>query len=84
MLSSVSTCHRRFQQWHGAAFKSNLQILAADLVQRGGREASIDASFSGPKRALDLVKRSAARGSSWQFTGRHGSCLRACGQRFTT
>jgi len=36
----------------GGRFKVILQILAADLGQRGGSEASTDASFSGPKKGL--------------------------------
>jgi len=67
------TCHRRFQQWQrDGRFEVILQTLAADLVQRGRidlSEGSIDASFSGAKKgALELVKRSAAKGArSWQL-----------------
>jgi|SRR6266481_551633 len=66
------TCHRRFQQWQrDGRFEVILQSLAKDLVDRGGldlSEGSIDASFSGAKKgALELVKRSAAKGArSWQ------------------
>ncbi len=51
------TCHRRFQQWVKAGFfRHIIEVLAADLQERGGidlREAFIDGSFvSAKKRGL--------------------------------
>ena len=48
------TCHRRFQAWvRAGVLVQLLQVLAEDLVARGGldlAETFIDASFSGAKR----------------------------------
>jgi transposase len=67
------TCHRRFQQWQRSGrLSAILRLLLQDLVDRGKinlEEGSIDATFSAAKKgALELVKRSAAKGArSWQL-----------------
>jgi len=67
------TCHRRFQQWQRSGrLSAVLRLLLQDLMDRGKinlEEGSIDATFSAAKKgALELVKRSAAKGArSWQL-----------------
>ena len=78
------TCHRRFQQWvRDGRLDGILWALTEDLVERGELqlgESFIDASFVEAKKgALELVRRSAAKGArSWQsqtamvFLSRYG------------
>ena len=67
------TCHRRFQQWQRRGrLEAILRLVLQDLIERGKidlEEGAIDASFSEAKKgALELVKRSAAKGArSWQL-----------------
>ncbi len=67
------TCHRRFQHWVKAVvFRGIIEMLAADLQERGGidlREAFIDGSFvSAKKGALPLAGQSAAKAAgSWRL-----------------
>jgi transposase len=67
------TCHRWFQQWQqDGTLVEILRALVGDLRERGKvdiSEAFIDGSFAGAKKgALELVKRSAAKGPrSWQL-----------------
>jgi transposase len=67
------TCHRWFQQWQqDGTLVEILRALVRDLWERGKvdiSEAFIDGSFAGAKKgALELVKRSAAKGPrSWQL-----------------
>jgi transposase len=67
------TCHRRFQRWQRSGrLSAVLRLLLQDLVDRGKidlEEGSIDATFSAAKKgALELVRRSAAKGArSWQL-----------------
>ena len=65
------TCHRRFQQWRKAGvFRRIIEVLAADLQERGGldiREAFIDGSFVPAKKgAVRSAGQNAAKGAgSW-------------------
>ena len=69
---SYQTCHRRFQSWNKEGVTTQvLQALARDLEERGKIDMSecfIDGTFASAKKgALELVKRSAAKGPrSWQ------------------
>jgi transposase len=65
------TCHRRFQHWRKAGvFRRIIEVLAADLQERGGldiREAFIDGSFVPAKKgAVQSAGQNAAKGAgSW-------------------
>ena len=67
------TCHRRFQQWVKAGvFRGIIEVLAADLQERGGidlREAFIDGSFvSAKKGGLPLAGQNGVKAAgSWQL-----------------